>query len=427
MNNDDQQTSSSSPSEIEDREHKEQVCKRRTSIVIDALDLHIVKSNQVKRKVSQIGNLRHKFLEYQHRKPECGKPSTCSACSAADRSVEGPKKRKVSQIDVFRSKFLAYYGGKTEGPGVLDSLSENVKPNRHNGKNERRKKSAPVRTPSFELSSDGEELPRFSSSPPSYLRDNNNNNNENTSQQSVENEHKGNDSVPKTSQTSRLSLASVLQHSKLITVTLNRKPGEGWGIELVHVTKTGSSMSQNDSSANDEEKVVYVQHNGNGINSIMNTSCAGDISNELSGTSTPHSASSSSGSSEHEIATILGTLPRPSADVDRPIEDMRHIVHKQNLRRRIGSHLAPSDASPISSRPASACAAHLRPINPLPPRPSSALAQWRKEGSPQPRPGVRVVALTEGGVAEKNNELAVDDLIVEVSKLSANLFVSSGK
>ncbi|KAJ7373151.1 hypothetical protein OS493_014299 [Desmophyllum pertusum] len=216
MNNDDQQTSSSSPSEIEDREHKEQVCKRRTSIVIDALDLHIVKSNQVKRKVSQIGNLRHKFLEYQHRKPECGKPSTCSACSAADRSVEGPKKRKVSQIDVFRSKFLAYYGGKTEGPGVLDSLSENVKPNRHNGKNERRKKSAPVRTPSFELSSDGEELPRFSSSPPSYLRDNNNNNNENTSQQSVDNEHKGNDSVPKTSQTSRLSLASVLQIPNLL-------------------------------------------------------------------------------------------------------------------------------------------------------------------------------------------------------------------
>ena len=58
----------------------------------------------------------------------------------------------------------------------------------------------------------------------------------------------------------------------------------------------------------------------------------------------------------------------------------------------------------------------MRPSNPLTPRPSSALAQWKKEGSPQPRPGVRIVALTEGGVAERSKELAVDDLIVEVRK-----------
>lgn len=419
----DQQTTSS---EMEDKESLEQVRKRRTSI--DALDLHIdlntVNSTQVKRKVSQIDNLRHKFQEYHHsglhRKPS----STRSAEGLADH--EGPKKRKVSQIDVFRSKFLAYYGGKTEGPGALDTLSEIVKTRDSNDRKGSRKTTPPQRAPSCEHS-DSEELPRFSSSPPTFLRDNNNNK-ANVSQQSVESEQRDNELVSKKSQPSRLSLASVLQHSKLVTVTLNRSPGEGWGIELVHVTKTGSSMSQDESGAKDEEKVVYVQHNGNGQNSIMNTSCPGDTSNELlspSGTSTPRSGSSS-GSSEHEIAAILGTTSHSSADINKPMDDMRHIVHKQNLRRKMGSitnvHLTP-EGSPISSRPGSA--SHLRPINPLPPRPSSALAQWRKEGSPQHRPGVRIVALTEDGVAERNNEFAVDDLIVEVRKIFTNFITRS--
>ena len=387
---------------------------RRTSI--DALDLHIdlntVNSNQVKRKVSQIDNLRHKFHQY-HRKPS-------AAVSSDGGDVEGPKKRKVSQIDVFRSKFLAYYGGKTEGPGALDSLSENVMTNESDGTNNRTKKSSPLRTPSFEHS-DSEELPRFSSSPPTFLRDNHDNNKGNSSQQSIENGRNGSDLVPKQTKASRLSLASVLQHSKLFTVTLNKKPGEGWGIELVHVTKTGSSMSQDESSSSEDEKVVYVQHNGNGQNSIMDTSCARGISSELmtpSGTSTPHSGSST-GSSEHEITTILGTNAHSSANNDKANDDMRHIVHRQNLRRKMGSitniHLAPEGIPISTERPFSAT--NVRPINPLPQRPSSALAQWRKEGSPQHRPGVRIVALTEGGVAERSRELAVDDLIVEVRKI----------
>ena len=408
--NDDQQTSAST-SETEDKETLEQVRKRRTSI--DALDLHIdlntVKSNQVKRKVSQIDNLRHKFHQY-HRKPS-------AAVSSDGGDVEEPKKRKASQIDVFRSKFLAYYGGKTEGPGALDSLSENVT-TASEGIGNSAKKTPPLRTPSFEHS-DSEDLPRFSSSPPTFLRDNNNNTGK-SSQQSIQHGRKGGDLVPKPSQTPRLSLASVLRHSKLFTVTLNRKTGEGWGIELVHVTKTGSSMSQDESSASEDEKVVYVQHNGNGQNSIMDTSCARDISSELmtpSGTSTPHSGSST-GSSDHEVTAILGTKAHSSADNEKPYDDMRHIVHKQNLRRKMESitniHLAPV-GSPISAERAGS-ATNLRPINPLPQRPSSALAQWRKEGSPQHRPGVRIVALTEDGVAERSNELAVDDLIVEVRK-----------
>lgn len=410
MYSDDQQGSLSAL-EMEDRESLELVRKRRTSI--DALDLHIdlknVNANQPKRRVSQIDNLRHKFHQYHglHRKP--------STTSSAEGLVEGPKKRKVSQIDVFRSKFLAYYGGKTEGPGVLDTLSESVKTRESDSKNESRKTTPPllVYTPSSDHS-EAEELPRFSSSPPAFLCDNNNK--DNALQQNFESEHKDKDLVSTKSQSSRLSLASVLEHSKLITVTLNKKVGEGWGIELVHVTKTGSSMGQHENDAKEEEKVVYVQHNGNGQNSIMGTSR--DITNELptpSGTSTPSSASSSD-SSEHEITAILGTTSRSSTDIDKPSDDMRHFVHKQNLRRKMGfitnvHHLSP-EGSPILSRPGSA--SHLRPINPLPSRPSSALAQWRREGSPQHRPGVRIVALTEGGVAERSNELAVDDLIVEV-------------
>lgn len=413
------QHNSSSASEIEEKENIEQVRKRRTSI--DALDLQI--SNQVnsqpKRKVSQIDKFRHKFHEYNdhHRKP-----SSVATVDESAISDEGPKRRKVSQIDRFRSKFLAYAhnGGKGETPGALNTLTENVKDADRNSGSTSRK------TPPSRASSDGEDLPRFSSSPPTYLRDNNNNNGDVSQQNENKSEHKQNDTVHKLSQPPRLSLATVLQYSKLVTVTLNREPGEGWGIELVHVTKTGSSMGQKDNDAKEQEKVVYVLHSGNGQNSIVNTSSNADSSGDLfppSGTGTPHSQSSS-GSSEHEITSILGTTSRSSVDMDKSVEDMRHIIHRQNLRRRMGSvtqppgssSLVPFDASPISSRPGSA--SHVRPINPLPQRPSSAFAQWRKDGSPQPRPGVRIVALTEGGVAAGNGELAVDDLIVEVSKVS---------
>lgn len=406
--NKDQKTTSSA-SETEDKENLEEAQKRRTSI--EALNLETV--NQVKRKVSQIDNLRHKFHEYQeyHKKP--------SQVSSPEGLVQKPKKRKVSQIDLFRSKFLAYYGGKMEGPGAFDSLSDIVKASETASKNGPKKKLSLSETPSVELS-DGEELPRFSSSPPTYLRDNNNNNN-NTLHKDIKLENKGNDSVSKKCQLPRLSLASVLQHSKLITVTLNRKPEESWGIELVHVTKTGSN--DNNEKDSDEEKVVYVLHSGHGQNSIINTSCTENVSSEFSGASTPLSESSS-GSSEHEIASILGTRPRSRTAPDKPTDDMRHVIHKQNMRRRVGTISQPNvyltpDLSPMPSRPGSA--SHFRPTNPIPQRPSSALAQWKKEGSPQPRPGVRIVALTEGGVAERSNELAVDDLIVEVRKTSTFL------
>ena len=414
------QKTTSSASETEDKENMEEARKGQTSI--DALDLQTV--NQVKRKVSQIDNLRHKFQEYQEFH---GNHKKTTQSSSNEALVQEPKKRKVSQIDLFRSKFLAYYGGKMEGPGDLDPLSEIVKASETAGKNGLKKKSSPSRSPSSEHS-DGEELPRFSSSPPPYLRDNNNNNNNNNSDRNKSNSSKINDAslkdlkiknnrkdpAPEISHLPRLSLASVLQRCKLMTVILNREAEESWGIELVHVTKTGSSVSPNDNSEKDcdDEKVVYVQHNGPGQNSIINASCAGNVGNQLSEPTSPLSESSS-GSSEQEIATILGTEERSRSVTEKSSEDMRHIVHKQNIHRRMGTIVKPA-LSPISSRPCSA--SQMRPSNPLTPRPSSALAQWKKEGSPQPRPGVRIVALTEGGVAERSKELAVDDLIVEVRK-----------
>lgn len=404
-NNEDQPMNSSS-SEIEEKETTEQIRRRRTSI--DALDLQLSQINQVnevnqvKRKVSQIDNLRHKFQEY-HRKPSS---VTAVDETAISGSGEGPKRRKVSQIDRFRSKFLEYAQNSGKGEtGAHNTIDEEVK----DGDNASRKKTPPSR-----VSSDSEELPRFSSSPPPHLR-NNNNHNDVLRENEKNYGNRLEDSVDKNSKSNRLSLASVLKHSKLVTVTLNKQPGEGWGLELVHVTRTGSPMSQHDNDAIDDEKVVYVLHSGNGQNSIVGTSSAADSSGDLispSGISTPHSHSSS-GSSEHEITSILGT----SSLADKS-QDMRHILHKQSLKRRkIGicnQHLNFPALSPILSRPGSAPAGG--EINPLPQRPSSAFAQWSKDGSPQPRPGVRIVALTEGGVAATSGELAVDDLIVEVSK-----------
>lgn len=421
LNNDQHSNSEGEGKESTDR-------KRRTSI--DALDLQVVnEAIQPKRKVSQIDNLRHKFQEY-HREVH-RKTSSIAAVDESGISDDGPKKRKVSQIDRFRSKFLAYAnnGGKGETPSTLNTLIEKGPDN--NSESTTTTKCPPSRAES----SDGEDLPRFSSSPPSHLRSDNKDN-DNGSPQDSKTVQKQSQNVHKISHPPHLTLATVLQYSKLVTVTLNREPGEGWGIELVHVTKTGSSMGQNDKGEKDEEKVVYVRHNGIGQNSIINTTPTTDSSVDLftpSGDSSPCSPSSSE-SSEHEIATILGTTFLSSVDIDKSVDDMRHIVHKQNLRRRMGVTQPPGssnynqsrpDSSPILSRPGSA--SHVRAINPLPQRPSSALAQWRKDGSPQPRPGVRIVALTEGGVAAESGELAIDDIIVEVRKRTRVCLIKKDK
>ena len=391
----------------------EHIRKRGTSI--DALDLEIGhEANHVKRKISQIDNLRHKFHEYQEfqRKPNSRTAVEESVLSAE----EVPKKRKVSQIDLFRSKFLAYanYASKGEAPNSFTPLMEQVKGDDNDKEN---KASLSNSSPRAE-SSDGEDLPRFSSSPPPHLRVKNKDSDEASNRENQKN-------ARKRSHPPQLTLGSVLQYCKLVTLTLSRMQGEGWGIELVHVTVTGSSSNGNKDSK-ENEKVVYVQHNGDGQNSIVNTSSIVDSSMDLinsSETSSRYSPNSSE-SSEQEIASILTKTSHSLTNGDKSTDDMLQMVHKQNLRRRMGVtqglgsidfiKVAP-DPNQILSRPGSASPD--RPINPLPQRPSSALAQWKKEGSPQPRPGVRIVALTEGGVAEASGQLETDDLIIEVNKM----------
>lgn len=402
------QSSGLSNADSEEKENIEQFRER-----IDALDLEIGnEANHVKRKVSQIDNLRHRFHVYQegHRKQ-----SNNGTVDESVLSTDGPKRRKVSQIDVFRSKFLAYAhnGSKGETTSGFSPVIENTKREDNNIENKSTRKSSASRAES----SDGEDLPRFSSSPPSHLQHNNQDNDNVSCQQNEKN-------VRKRSHPNQLTLATVLQYCRLVTLTLNREQGEGWGIELVHVTLTGSSTGGNDEDSKEEERVVYVQHNGNGQNSIVNTSSSGDFDMDLINSSETSSRQSpnSSGSSEQEIASILARTQHSILNGEKTTDDMRQMVHKQNLRRRMGVtqgsgsnnfNLVPPEGSPMLSRPSSA--SQERPMNPLPQRPSSALAQWKKEGSPQPRPGVRVVALTEGGVAEDSGELAVDDVIVEIN------------
>ena len=399
----------------------EHIRKRGTSI--DATDSEIgIEANHVKRKVSQIDNLRHKFHEYQecHRKPNSITTVEESVLSAE----EGPKRRKVSQIDVFRSKFLAYAnnGSKGEAPNSFTPLMEQVKGEDNDKEN---KASHSNSSPRAE-SSDGEDLPRFSSSPPPHLQVKNRDSDGASKRENQKN-------AKKRSYPPQLTLGGVLQYCKLVTLTLSRMQGESWGIELVHVTVTGSSSNGNKDSKEDE-KVVYVQHNGDGQNSIVDTSSIVDSSMDLinsSGTSSRHSPNSSE-SSEQEIASILTKTSHSLMNGDKSTDDMLQMVHKQNLRRRIGVTqgsgsnnfiMVAPDPNQILSRPSSASPDRL--IKPLPQRPSSALAQWKKEGSPQPRPGVRIVALTEGGVAEASGELETDDLIIEVNKMDDYIYDES--
>lgn len=61
----------------------------------------------------------------------------------------------------------------------------------------------------------------------------------------------------------------------------NREQGEGWGIELVYVILMGFLMGGNNEDLKEEERVVYVQYNGNGQNLIVNIFFLGDFDMDL--------------------------------------------------------------------------------------------------------------------------------------------------
>ena len=217
---------------------------------------------------------------------------------------------------------------------------------------------------------------------------------------------------------SSLSLYTLLENRKLVMATLSRQDGETWGIELAHVTETGPSRKSN-KVPGQENKVVYVVHQGQGRNAILSSKQPGvdqehaflPISIPI--INTPSSGSPSESADDRSLGSKSFGSPFSSFEHDSSSEDLNNI--NKTLPLPLFHHNLLPHGSPLSSRPGSATIDRSAVAIPVTPRPSSALAQWRKDGSPETRPGVWVAGVTEEGVAVKDGQVHVDDLIVEVS------------
>ncbi|KAL9982043.1 hypothetical protein ACROYT_G010830 [Oculina patagonica] len=152
-----------------------------------------------------------------------------------------------------------------------------------------------------------------------------------------------------------LSLFHIIHHSKLVAVTLQRKPEEEWGVQLSH-SNMADWASRRQKESQDEETM--------------------DKDFSLKG-STVSPGTTALLSTKHPMSR-----GKVCNDPGNSVVELRQNVLKRSVKRKLGRIK----------------------------RSFSSIKQ-----SPQSCPAVHIVGMTEGGVAERSGEIAVEDLIVEVN------------
>lgn len=163
------------------------------------------------------------------------------------------------------------------------------------------------------------------------------------------------------------SLFHLIRHSKLVAVTLQRKPEEEWGVQLSYRNMADwASKRQRESQVKDEETV--------------------DKDFSLKRSTVSPGTTRALLSAKHPISR-----GKVSNDPGNSVVELRQNVLKKSVKRKLG-------------------------------RIKRSFSSIKR--SLQPRPAVNIVGMTEGEVAERCGELAVEDLIVEVSLIKAILNVA---
>ncbi|KAK3752417.1 hypothetical protein QZH41_008619, partial [Actinostola sp. cb2023] len=337
----------------------------RTSI--DALDLHnapteneiIVESERPIR--SQIDKLRHSFDRF-HKKSIDDMDLICQGKKAKRTSKDC---RRRSQIDRFRHKFLQYYNVKPIGEKRPISRLRSD-PRRSAGGRSWSVSDAEY----YELSNfpaDINELEtalsRNSSVNSSCDREIRQVFENSTLKQRKDSSHTG-----------LWTLFNVTDDMELVGVTLKREPGKELGLELAHVSQTGSPIENNP-----DDVAVYVFHKRDGNTAIFE-----------SPTNIPNEGASQQIDYENEV--------------DDAFADSQ--IHQDNHTCFGSQRDVPASESPCSSNEAT---------EPGSPGACCTLAEWRDGPGPKPRHGVRIVGITKGSIAENTKKLEQDDVIVEVN------------
>lgn len=181
----------------------------------------------------------------------------------------------------------------------------------------------------------------------------------------VSNPNKGNEDAIKAHlnihnkwQSSCLSLFDIIQHSKLVAVTLQRKPEDEWGVKLSQGNRA-DSRSQNETEIQEDNTLDNAFHNSG-----------------LKRSTIPPETSASPSAKYSDS--------RKRYEPGNSVVGLRKNLLKRSVKRKLGRMKVSISSTRTTER------SSLR------------------------RPGMYIAGMTKGGVADRCGELAVEDLIIEV-------------
>ncbi|KXJ12648.1 hypothetical protein AC249_AIPGENE20363 [Exaiptasia diaphana] len=195
---------------------------------------------------------------------------------------------------------------------------------------------------------------------------------------------------------SNKTLYDVIKEKELVAVTMKREPGKELGLELAHVTQTGSPID-------DPCEVMYVFHKSDGNTSIVGspTSILSEDDNQVI-------------DYENEVDDVFADSPSElSQDSHICFGSQSDDSSQSNSPKPTLDDTVAGDAKKETGEPGS-------------PGSCCTLAEWREGNGPKPHHGVRIVGVTAGSIAENAKTLEKGDVIVEVNGvnvLNSNLEV----
>lgn len=180
------------------------------------------------------------------------------------------------------------------------------------------------------------------------------------------------------------TLYDVIIDMELVAVTLKREPGKELGLELTHVTQTGSPIDN-------PSEVMYVFHKRDG-----NTAIVGSPTSLLS---------------EEDVIDYENEVDDVFAESPSELSQESHVCFgsQNDLSSHRDSPKPFDDAVTGNTNqetkepgsPAGSCCS---------------LVEWREGNGPKPHHGVRIVGVTTGSIAENTKKLEKGDVIVEVCR-----------
>jgi len=333
----------------EDTMHIEKVRQRKRSI--DALDLHTVRlMNEIanlytlpRPPSSQMNKLRRSFDQFHRKK------SDEMECDKSMQGNEMINSRRHSQVERFRHKFLQYYNEKSVDRKASSLVKRHV--------------TRSWSTSDTEFYALANRYPCLQELETNLTRTSSMNSTCDKEITHLLEKHTKQNHSP-----GQCTLHDIINNMDIFAITLTREPGKELGLELAHVTQTGSPLDE-------PSDVLYVYHNRHGNTAIVES---------------PNSITS-------------GAMSPNVLDCENDADDIfgDGSDHNHNHSPRSGTDSEGKSAertSPGSNKR----------------RSPTGLYGTLDGNELKPSHGVRIVDIAKGSIADQAQKLRKDDVIVEV-------------